>query len=154
MKTKSIDLHTISSWSVHPDCMFNRKHSRQREKMTAMTLWLPTPNGCPSPVRRLPFTCPKCWDTTASAASPHPATGFLPMPANLLSALFACWTGDFSFPSLSSLGRLQQLSFLLGSFALNAKIHQLLHSKMVSGTVQLTLLNCFHRRLPLEELAQ
>lgn len=148
MKPKSIDLHTISSWSVHPDCMFNRKHGRQREKMTAMTVF------AVAHTEWLPFTCPKCWVMAASAASPYPATSFLPMPANLLSALFACWTGDFQFPSLSSLGRLQQLSFLLGSFTLNAKIHQLLHSKMVSGTVQLTLLNCFHRRLPLEELAQ
>lgn len=42
----------------------------------------------------------------------------------------------------------------MGLFAENAKTHQWLYSEKVSKTLQLTLLNCFPRRLPPEELAQ
>jgi len=51
------------------------------------------------------------------------------------------WVVCLLYWRLSPLGRFQQLSFLAGSFALNTEIHQILYSKKVSGTAQLTLLN-------------
>lgn len=80
----------------------------QQDKITAMTVFqfahteqlpfgLHTMSHCLLSMRWMSFTCLKCWDMMASAASPYPAASFCPRLTNLPSAFFAFCTEDFSF---------------------------------------------------------